>query len=91
MVRMTDLPPATQTGMAVSALAHYLQEEAVPAVTISLIRLHTEKVRRPRALWVPFELGRPLGAPRNEAFGRRSDRRRSAWLAAALRSHARHG
>ncbi|HXQ51506.1 MAG TPA: hypothetical protein VN802_10475 [Stellaceae bacterium] len=51
-----------------SALAHYLEEEGVPAVAISLIRLHTEKVRPPRALWVPFELGRPLGAPRNETF-----------------------
>jgi len=52
----------------VSALAHYLEEEGVPAVAISLIRLHTEKVAPPRALWVPFELGRPLGAPKNAAF-----------------------
>jgi hypothetical protein len=52
----------------VSALAHYLEVEGVPAVAISLIRLHTEKVRPPRALWVPFELGRPLGAPQNRPF-----------------------
>jgi hypothetical protein len=52
----------------VSALAHYLEAEGVPAVAISLIRLHTEKVRPPRALWVPFELGRPLGAPNNPTF-----------------------
>jgi hypothetical protein len=52
----------------VSALAHYLEENGVPAVAISLIRLHTEKVGPPRALWVPFELGRPLGAPQNAAF-----------------------
>ena len=51
-----------------SALAHYLEAEGVPAVAISLIRLHTEKVRPPRALWVPFELGRPLGAPNDPAF-----------------------
>lgn len=51
-----------------SALAHYLEAEDVPAVAISLIRLHTEKVRPPRALWVPFELGRPLGAPNDPAF-----------------------
>lgn len=50
------------------ALAHYLEEEGVPAVAISLIRLHSEKVRPPRAMWVPFELGRPLGPPRNEQF-----------------------
>jgi hypothetical protein len=52
----------------VSALAHYLEAEGVPAVAISLIRLHTEKIRPPRALWVPFELGRPLGAPKDQAF-----------------------
>lgn len=51
-----------------SALAHYLEAEDVPAVAISLIRLHTEKVRAPRALWVPFELGRPLGAPNDPTF-----------------------
>jgi hypothetical protein len=52
----------------VSALAHYLEEEGVPAVAISLIRLHSEKIGPPRALWVPFELGRPLGAPKDEQF-----------------------
>jgi hypothetical protein len=62
----------------VSALAHYLEAEGVPAVAISLIRLHTEKVRPPRALWVPFELGRPLGAPKDPPFQTRV-------IAAALR------
>lgn len=35
---------------------------------ISLIRVHTEKIRPPRALWVPFDLGRPLGAPNEPEF-----------------------
>ena len=35
---------------------------------ISLIRVHTERIRPPRALWVPFELGRPIGAHGNPAF-----------------------
>ncbi len=35
---------------------------------ISLIRDHTERIQPPRALWVPFELGRPIGAPGNPAF-----------------------
>jgi hypothetical protein len=35
---------------------------------ISLIREHTERIRPPRALWVPFELGRPLGSPGDDAF-----------------------
>lgn len=50
------------------ALAHYLEEKGIPTTQISLIREHTEKIRPPRALWVPFELGRPLGAPNDAAF-----------------------
>jgi hypothetical protein len=52
----------------VSALAHNFEEEGVPAVAVSLIRPHSEKIAPPRALWVPFELGRPLGAANDEAF-----------------------
>lgn len=32
------------------------------------MREHTEQIRPPRALWVPFELGRPLGVPGDRAF-----------------------
>ena len=53
------------------ALAHYLESEGIPTTQISLIRKHTETIRPPRALWVPFELGRPLGAPENPALQRR--------------------
>ena len=53
------------------ALAHYLEGEGIPTTQISLIREHTEAIRPPRALWVPFELGRPLGAPENPVFQRR--------------------
>lgn len=35
------------------------------------MREHTETVRPPRALWVTFELGRPLGAPDDPPFQRR--------------------
>jgi hypothetical protein len=52
----------------VSALSHYLEAEGVPTVAISLIRLHTERIENPRSLWVPFELGRPLGPPRQADF-----------------------
>ena len=54
-----------------SALGHYLEEEGVPTVAISLIRPQTEKTKPPRALWVPFELGRPFGPPSNAAFQKR--------------------
>jgi len=35
------------------------------------VREHTEIVRPPRALWVTFELGRPLGVPDDAPFQRR--------------------
>ena len=50
------------------ALGHYLEREGVATTQISLIRLHTERIAPPRALWVPFELGRPLGPPGATAF-----------------------
>ncbi|MEE8413421.1 MAG: hypothetical protein V3R96_02605 [Dehalococcoidales bacterium] len=53
---------------AVGALAHFFEEEGVPTTGISLVRLHTETVKPPRALWVPFELGHPLGIPDNPEF-----------------------
>jgi hypothetical protein len=55
----------------VSALGHYLEEEGIATVAISLIRPQTENTKPPRALWVPFELGRPFGPPSDAAFQRR--------------------
>jgi hypothetical protein len=55
----------------VSGLGHYLEQEGLATTQISLIRLHTEKIKPPRALWVPFELGRPLGAANDAVFQRR--------------------
>ena len=54
-----------------SALGHYLEEEGVATVAISLIRPQTENTKPPRALWVPFELGRPFGPPSDPAFQKR--------------------
>ena len=56
---------------AVSALAHYLEEEGLATVAISLIRPQTENTKPPRALWVPFELGRPFGPPNEPEFQKR--------------------
>ena len=52
-------------------LGHILENEGLPTVQISLIREHTEVIRPPRALWVPFMLGRPLGQPDDPAFQKR--------------------
>lgn len=54
-----------------SALGHYFEEEGIATVAISLVRPQTEKTRPPRALWVPFELGRPFGPPGDPVFQRR--------------------
>ena len=54
-----------------SALGHYLEEEGIATVAISLIRPQTENTRPPRALWVPFELGRPFGPPSDPRFQKR--------------------
>ena len=52
-------------------LARYFEEDGLPTAGLSLVRLHSEKTRPPRALWVPYELGRPLGVPGDPAFQRR--------------------
>ena len=54
-----------------SALSHFLESEGLSTTGISLVRPHTEQMQPPRALWVPFELGRPFGAPDDAAFQRR--------------------
>ena len=54
-----------------SALGCYLEDEGLPTVSISLVRKHTEKIEPPRALWVPFELGRPVGPANDPAFQKR--------------------
>jgi len=55
----------------VGGLSHYLEEQGLATTQISLIREHTERIKPPRALWVPFELGRPLGVPNDPAFQKR--------------------
>jgi len=45
-----------------------LEEDGLATTQISLIRIHTERIQPPRALWVPFELGRPFGVPSDPDF-----------------------
>ena len=54
-----------------SALSHFLETEGLATTGISLVREHTEAMAPPRALWVPFPLGRPLGAAGDPAFQHR--------------------
>lgn len=48
-----------------------IERAGVSTVSISLVKEFTKVVRPPRALWVPFPFGRPLGAPKNAAIQRR--------------------
>ncbi|MGI9536998.1 MAG: hypothetical protein ACR2PB_08000 [Desulfocapsaceae bacterium] len=51
-------------------LSHYLEDEGIATTQISLIKEHSQKMRPPRALWVTFPLGRPLGNPNDPEFQR---------------------
>ena len=50
------------------ALSYFLEREGLLTTGISLVRENTESMQPPRALWVPFPLGRPLGKPGDAAF-----------------------
>ncbi len=52
-------------------LGQVLEEEGLATAQISLVREHTAVMRPPRALWVPFMLGRPLGLPDDPVFQKR--------------------
>lgn len=54
-----------------SGLAHTLESEGIATVLIALVPQHAIRMRPPRSLLVPFELGRPLGAPGDRPFQRR--------------------
>jgi D-proline reductase (dithiol) PrdB len=55
----------------VSAISYYLEAEGIMTTGISLVREITESLRPPRALWVSFPLGRPLGKPGDADFQHR--------------------
>ncbi len=63
---------------AVGLVAAELERQGVSTVTLQLLRRVAERVRPPRALFVPFPHGYPLGSPDDPA-------RQHAVLDAALR------
>jgi D-proline reductase (dithiol) PrdB len=52
----------------VSALSYYLERQGLITTGVSLVRENTESMQPPRALWVSFPLGRPLGKPGDAEF-----------------------
>ena len=52
----------------VSLVAAELERAGIPTVVEVFLREVAEKVRPPRALWVPFDHGYALGEPNNPAL-----------------------
>lgn len=52
-------------------LARVFEEAGLATTTLALIRNHAERVKPPRALFVPFPLGFALGKPNDPAFQHR--------------------
>lgn len=48
-----------------------MEDEGLATALVALVRRQAEEVRPPRALWVPFPLGRPFGTAGNAPFQRR--------------------
>ena len=48
---------------AVGLIQGAIEREGISTVSISLLREVTDVIRPPRALFVPYPLGYPLGAP----------------------------
>lgn len=49
----------------VGLIQRAIEYAGITTVSISLLREITEQIRPPRALFVPFPLGHPLGEPNN--------------------------
>jgi hypothetical protein len=67
----------------VGALANFIERAGIATASISLIREQSEAVRPPRALWVPFALGRPLGSAGDPEFQKQVMRGALGMLATA--------
>ena len=52
-------------------LARALEAQGIATTSISLVREHTEKVKPPRALFVPFPFGHALGRPNDSELQHR--------------------
>ena len=63
---------------AVCLVAAEMERHGIATVVVQLLRMVAEAVHPPRALWVPFRHGYPLGVPGDS-------RRQQAVLDAALR------
>ncbi len=51
-----------------SVLARVFEEAGLTTIAVALVREHAERVRPPRALWVPFYFGYTMGKPDDPKF-----------------------
>ena len=64
----------------VGLIQRAIEYVGITTVSISLLREITEKIQPPRALFVPFPLGYPLGEPNNPELQKRIMRAAFALL-----------
>ncbi len=64
----------------VGLIQRAIEYAGITTVSISLLREITEKIQPPRALFVPFPLGYPLGEPNNSELQTRIMRKAFALL-----------
>ena len=51
-----------------SVLAHYFEAAGFATVLVGFVREHIESIAPPRALWLDFPMGRPLGKPNDPEY-----------------------
>ena len=51
-----------------SGLAHYFEAEGFATVLVGFVREHIELIKPPRALWLDFPMGRPMGKPNDSEY-----------------------
>jgi hypothetical protein len=65
----------------VGLIQRAIEFQGITTVSVSLLREISDQVRPPRALFVPYPLGYPLGAPQDAALQTRIIRAAFALLA----------
>ena len=51
-----------------SGLARFFEEESLSTVLVGFVREHIQAYKPPRALWLNFPMGRPLGKPNDPEY-----------------------
>ena len=63
-----------------SGLARLFEAEGFATVLVGFVREHLEAYQPPRALWLDFPMGRPMGKPNDPEYQKRVIRSAFALL-----------